>query len=361
MPVHKTEKESKNKKLDDYHIIVIGASAGGFDAIKRIIQDLPSNFQPPIFIVWHTGAEVQGVMPGVLNKLNTIPVAYATHNEEIQLNHIYVAPADKHLLIERGVIRLTYGPKENHFRPAVDPLFRSAAYSYGSRVVGVVLSGGLDDGTAGLWRIKNNGGIAIIQDPVDAEVPSMPQSVLREVAVDYCAPAYEIGELLTKISKNGVIKNSITKDIKTELEIRAATGDKTAARESFTMGELSPLTCPECNGVLAKITEGQNSRFRCHTGHAFSAETLLSILHQRVENDLYTALAGMDESIHLINHVGDHLAEINQTQMAAVYFIKAQETEAHADALRLTIQNYREVNHAKLQLDLKNLKKDTKC
>lgn len=344
----------------DYHIVVIGASAGGFEAIKKIVKDLPSDFRPPVFIVWHTGADVQGVMPSVLNKLNSIHAAHATHNELIEPNRIYIAPPDHHLLLEDGYIRLTHGPKENYFRPAVDPLFRSAAYSYGTRVIGVVLSGGLDDGTAGLWRIKNNGGSAIVQDPEDAEARSMPESALREVEVDYCAPVSEIAGILMKIEADGIDIDAVIKDKITELENRSTEGDKQAARKSFEMGELSPFTCPDCRGVLSKIVEGGISRFRCHTGHAFSADTLLATLGRRVENDLYTALAGMDESIWLLNHMGDHLAEINQTQEAALYFIKARETEGHSDSVRATIKNYKQLTNPKLQIEVNNLKNETK-
>ncbi|WP_208111276.1 chemotaxis protein CheB [Flavobacterium chryseum] len=339
---------------------MIGASAGGFEAIKKIVADLPPDFRPPVFIVWHTGADVQGVMPGVLNKLNSIHAAHATHNELIKPNRIYIAPPDHHLLLEDGYIKLTHGPKENYFRPAVDPLFRSAAYSYGTRVIGIVLSGGLDDGTAGLWRIKNNGGSTIVQDPEDAEARSMPESALREVEVDYCAPVSEIAGILTKIETEGIDINAVIKDKKTELENRSTTGDKQAARKSFEMGELSPFTCPDCRGVLSKIVEGGISRYRCHTGHAFSADTLLATLSRRVENDLYTALAGMDESIWLLNHMGDHLAEINQTQEAALYFIKAKETEGHSDLVRGTIKNYKQLTNPKVQIEVNNLKNETK-
>lgn len=356
----KSEENTNGNMVSDYHVVVIGASAGGFEAIKKIVKDLPSDFRPPIFIVWHTGADVQGVMPGVLSKINTIPVAHAIHNEMVVPNRIYIAPPDHHLLLENGYVRLAHGPKENYFRPAVDPLFRSAAYTYGSRVIGIVLSGGLDDGTAGLWRIKNNGGSTIVQDPDDAEARSMPESALREVEIDYCAPVSEIAALLTKIEAEKISTTTIITDKKTELENRSTTGDKQAARKSFEMGELSPFTCPDCRGVLSKIVDGSIQRFRCHTGHAFSAETLLETLNRRVENDLYTALAGMDESIWLLNHMGDHLAEINHTQQAAVYFIKAKETAGHSDAVRATIKNYKQLTNVKLQIEMNKLKSETK-
>ncbi|HTD92609.1 MAG TPA: chemotaxis protein CheB, partial [Chitinophagaceae bacterium] len=166
-----------------YPLIVIGASAGGFEALKTLVQNLPADFPAPIFVVWHMSPDVPGILPQVLNKQNSIYAASAYDMEPIQKNRIYVAPPDRHLLIDRGFVRVTNGPKENRFRPAVDPLFRSAAYVYGPRVIGIILSGALDDGTSGLWNVKRSGGTTIVQDPLDAEVASMPANAMREVRV----------------------------------------------------------------------------------------------------------------------------------------------------------------------------------
>lgn len=341
---------------EDQHIIVIGASAGGFEAFKTIIANLPPDFQPPIFIVWHMSPDIKGVLPSVLNKMNSIYAAHALSGETIVPNRIYVAPPDHHLLIENGQVRLTKGPKENHFRPAVDPLFRSAAYMYGNRVVGVVLSGGLDDGTAGLWRIKYSGGTTIVQDPDTAEVRSMPANALREVDVDYCAPVEEIASLLVQISNTPPHKNNDTiKDEKTKIEIGIAAGDSEQNMGSLKIGELSPLTCPECNGVLSKITEGTLTRFRCHTGHAFSVDTLLSLITEKTEESLYNALSGIEETMMLLNHIGDHLAEINNSSLAAVYFTKAQEAHERADILRKNIMGNEHLSNERLLRDKDNL------
>src|SRR5215467_107354 len=186
-------------------IIVIGASTGGFEAIKRIIADLPSDFNASIFIVWHMSPDVLGILPEVLNRRNDIYAAHAYDNEEIKPNRIYVARADHHLVINPGKVRVTHGPKENRFRPAVDPLFRSAAYAYSNHVIGVILSGALDDGTAGLWTVKHYGGIAVVQDPRDAEVPSMPENALSQVKVDHVAPVSEIADLLVRLSTEPLI------------------------------------------------------------------------------------------------------------------------------------------------------------
>lgn len=182
-------------------IVVVGASAGGLEAMKELVGKLPRNFPASVFIVWHTAPDAPGVLPKILAAAGgELPVANARNCEQIQPGRIYVAPPDHHLLIERGFVLLSRGPKENRFRPAVDPLFRSAAQAYGPRVAGVILSGGLDDGTAGLLAVKQQGGTAIVQDPAEALYPSMPQSAMKHVAVDYCLPAAAIASLLVRLT-----------------------------------------------------------------------------------------------------------------------------------------------------------------
>ena len=330
------------------NIIVIGASAGGFDGLRTIVKNLPPDLDASIFIVWHMGTDVRGILPDVLNKLGTVTAANAYDQEPIKPNRIYVAPPDHHLLIEKDQLRVTKGPKENRFRPAIDPLFRSAAYSYGNRVTGIVLSGGLDDGTAGLWRIKNNGGIAIVQDPLDAQVPSMPENAIRGVEIDYCLPVDEIADLIVRLSSEHVIDQVNTKDENTKIEIDIAAGENSFDRNSLDLGILSPYSCPECHGVLTKIIEGKLTRFRCHTGHAYSPDTLIADLTQKIEDNLYSAMRGMDESVFLMNHIGDHYAEVNQPKLAAIYFKKAKEAEQRVKVLRATIFDHEQLSREKI-------------
>jgi len=327
--------------MEKRNIIVIGASTGGLEALKKIVHDLPANLDASIFIVWHMSPDIRGVLPDVLNKVNTIPVAHAVDLEPIRTNRIYIAPPDHHLLIEEGRVRVTRGPKENRFRPAVDPLFRSAAYTYKERVIGVILTGALDDGTAGLWRIKFSGGLAIIQDPSDAEVPSMPANALREVQADHCVPVSEIAGLLAKLSSEIVTPDTLTmKDEKTKIEISIAAEENPLKLDVFALGSLSPFTCPECHGVLSKITDGTLARYRCHTGHAYSADTLITALTEDIEDSLYNAIRGMDESVLLLNHIGDHYAEANKPKVAAVYFKKANEAAERSEMVRKAVHTH---------------------
>jgi two-component system chemotaxis response regulator CheB len=336
------------------NIIVIGASAGGFEAVRKLVGALPADLEASIFIVWHMAPDVRGVLPQVLNRVNRI---YATHpydNEPIVPNRIYIAPPDRHLLIEKERVRVTRGPKENRFRPAVDPLFRSAAYAHNHRVIGVVLSGALDDGTAGLWTIKHRGGLAVVQDPVDAEVPSMPENALREVNVDYVVPLKEMADLLVRLSREPLgetaevfMEQRIAEQ--TEVEIRIAAGENAFEMGIMEFGELSSFTCPDCHGVLSALKDGSRTRFRCHTGHAYSADSLLAALTENIEEALYSAMRGIEESVMLLNHIGDHFADVNQPKMAALYFQKAKEAEARAQFVRQAVLSHEQLSKDSLQ------------
>jgi len=330
------------------NIIVIGASAGGYEPLKTIAAGLPKDLDASIFIVWHMSPDVRGILPQVLNKYDRIPAAHAVDRETIFPGRIYVAPPDHHLLVEDGQVRVTRGPKENRFRPAVDPLFRSAAYFYKSNVIGVILSGALDDGTSGLWTVKHRGGIAVVQSPLDAEVPSMPDNALREVDVDHVVRAAEMPELFVRLvaQKNG--RKAITDDVddvRLRREIEVAAEDAAIDKGIMDFGELSPFTCPECHGVLARIKDGNFSRFRCHTGHAYSPDTLISAMTESVESRLWDAIRGLDETIMMLNNIGDHFAEHDQPQLAGKYFQKANDARERSDKIREAIFSHEELSN----------------
>lgn len=331
-------------------IIVIGASAGGFEALKKLVRGLPGDLQASIFIVWHMSPFVKGFLPDVLNRENTLQAAHAIDRERIQKRRIYVAPPDHHLLVEPNHVRITKGPKENRFRPAVDPLFRSAAYSYNWRVIGVVLSGSLDDGTAGLWNIKHHGGLAVVQDPNDAEVRSMPENAMREVEVDYSVPVSEMGDLLARLvnetaaAAEEVPEVFIEENKLTQVEIRIAAEGNAFEAGIMNFGELTPYTCPECQGVLTRLKDGKRARFRCHTGHAFSADSLLANVTGHIEERLWSVIRGIEESIRLLNHLGNHYTETNQPAMAALYFKKGHEAEARAKLVREALLSHEQLS-----------------
>lgn len=338
--------------MNSKNIIVVGASAGGFEALKQLIGGLPKDFPGSLFVVWHMSPDVRGILPMVLGRLDSLPAAHAFDWEEIGDGRIFVAPPDRHMLIENGHVRVTRGPKENRFRPAIDPLFRSAAYHYGSDVIGIILSGALDDGTSGLWTIKNRGGIAIVQDPNEAEVPSMPENAIREVAVDYTASVAEMPQLLVALlnakqkqkhnSESDARTNLDARQLKTEIGIAAEGSALEAGIMDF--GELTPYTCPECHGVLSQVRDGSISRFRCHTGHGFTSDSLLATVTENIENSLWSAIRGIEESMILLNHIGDHFAEVNQPKLASLYFRKANEAQQRKHLLRATVFSHEQLS-----------------
>lgn len=332
------------KKRD---IIVIGASAGGFEAIKKLAAGLPADMEASIFIVWHMSPDMKGVLPLVLNKTQTLFAAHAVDREPIKTGKIYIAPPDHHLLVDKGLVRVTRGPKENRFRPAVDPLFRSAAYSYGPRVIGVVLSGALDDGSAGLWTVQKYGGLAVVQDPEDAEISSMPENALKAVNADYKVAVTEMGPLLAKLVQQAAAPpRPIQTDQRerTKMEVSIAMEDETFKENIQEFGALTQYTCPECHGVLSAIKEGDRVRFRCHTGHAFSADTLLLSVTESIEQTLWSAIRSIREGVFLLNHMGDHFAELNQTTLAAAYFHKAKEAESRAEVVKKAVFSHEQLD-----------------
>ena len=316
--------------MERRNIVVVGASAGGFDAIQRFIGGFSSNLEVTILIVWHLSPEVVGVLPRVLTKEYGHFASNAIDGDPIEPGRIYVAPADYHMLVERGRLRVTKGPKENRFRPAIDPLFRSAAITYGPRVIGVILTGALDDGASGLWAVKSFGGVAIVQDPAEAEVRSMPESALTATPVDYNVKVGEMGPIIERLSKK-LVGGPVAPDPDTvsrlSKEVEIAMGKIAANYELLPEGKISRLTCPDCHGVLTNFVEGDQLRFRCHTGHAFSGNNLLKNIDREIDEYLWSAVRACNEAIMLLNTLGDQYAEHNNPKLAAVYFNKVRDME----------------------------------
>jgi two-component system chemotaxis response regulator CheB len=269
-------------------IVVIGTSRGGLEALRQLAPRLPADLPAAVLIVMHLSPDSPGYLAEMLNRTGPLPAADARDGEELQPGRIYVAVPGRHLMVEDDRIRLSSGPRESHARPSVDVLFRSAAFSYGPRVIGIVLTGLLDDGTAGLWAIKDRGGIAIVQSPREAEYPSMPESAKKHVKVDYVLTLAEIPEVLRKLTAQVEFqrKANMPGD-KLEIENRIALEGDALSTGVRSLGQPSFYTCPECHGSMVAIQEGSIKRFRCHTGHGFTAESLLEEALPRIENSLW--------------------------------------------------------------------------
>ncbi|MEI6945969.1 chemotaxis protein CheB [Paraflavisolibacter sp. H34] len=265
--------------MEKRDIVVIGGSAGSVPALIEVVKVLPAGLQAAILIVMHVSPNVPSLLPQILSRAGTLPAAHARDGDLMETGRIYIAPPDRHLLLESNQVLVKKGPKENRFRPSIDALFRSAAYSYGARVIGVVLSGLLDDGTSGLWAVKRMGGLSVVQEPEEALCASMPSNVLEYVEVDYTLPSAEIGRLLPRLTgEEGRLESQpLQEELKRlETEIKIAAQQNAFDMGILNLGRPAPLTCPECHGALVELTEGNLTRYRCHTGHSFTQSSLLS-------------------------------------------------------------------------------------
>jgi two-component system chemotaxis response regulator CheB len=319
-------------------IVVIGASAGGIEALRFLARELPKDFPASIFAVTHTSPESPGVLATILERAGPLPALCVTTSEIIRPGRIYVPKPDHHLLVQPGFARATRGPRENRFRPAVDPLFRSAAQTYGPRVIGVILTGGLDDGTAGLAAVKKLGGTTVVQDPADAMFPSMPLSALKAVAVDHCVPLSEIPSLLVRLAREPAEKKgafTVPENIRIEVDI--AKEDNALEAGVMALGEPSIYACPECHGVLLKIKgEGEAPpRFRCHTGHAYSIESLLADMQEKTEDSLWNAIRAIEEHVLLLRHLAEHVGDGSGS--AEELRRRADQAQQHAELVRRAV------------------------
>jgi two-component system chemotaxis response regulator CheB len=237
-------------------IIVVGASAGGVEALGQMVRGLPADLPAAVFVVLHVPAHGTSVLPSILRRAGPLPAHHAKDGEPIHPGRLYIAPPDFHMLLKNGHVRLARGPTENSHRPAVDPLFRTAARRYGRRVIGVVLSGVLDDGTAGLLAVKNQGGLAVVQHPDDALYRNMPQNALEQVAVDHAAPAGQLGPLLARLAAEP-LPPAAESQVSPEMEMETDMAElELEAMQSFARpGTPSGFACPECNGVLWELHE----------------------------------------------------------------------------------------------------------
>ena len=333
-------------------IVVVGASAGGMEALQKLVARFPADLPASIFIVWHLSPGAKSILPSILTKAGKLKAVHPKDGDRIERGRIYVAPNDHHMLLENGYIRVTRGPKENRFRPAVDPLFRSAAYVYGPRTIGVVLTGALDDGTAGLWTIKLRRGTTIVQEPSEALIRSMPLNALDNVDVDHKLNVTEIGDLIARLVREDAPATPAVaerENEKTLHEIRIAKERDALEEGTLKFGEFSPFTCPECHGVLVMLREGKIVRFRCHTGHAFSADTLLTSNREDLEARLWDAVRASDESVLLLNKLGEEFAKSGNTAAAERCFDEAREAHERSQAVREAAIDSDQLNVQKLR------------
>ena len=300
-------------------IIVMGASAGGISVLQKILPSLPWDFPGSIFIVVHTTEDSPGLLPEILNRHSKLPVLYAVHNAPILPSRIYVAPGGaRHMLLDRGKVLLEPGPRENRNRPSIDALFRSASFAYGARIIAVVLSGNLDDGAAGLAEIKRRGGVAIVQDPEEAEAPSMPASAIESSEVDFILKAEDIGPKLIQIS---------TVEAAEKLQVISNGNQKMQATGQT-------YVCPECGGVLQETEEAEMLRFRCRVGHIYSPESLMADQNLATERALWAAIRSLEEQAEFSERLAKSSRLKKRNRLASRFGEKAKASRDDAALLR---------------------------
>lgn len=315
-------------------VIVIGGSAGGVEAMRALAHGLPADLPAAVLVTIHRGPDHPGLLAQVLDAAGPLPAVMAEEGQRLERRRIHVAPPDRHLLVEREHLHVRRGPRENRMRPAVDPLFRSAAATCSTRVIGVVLSGMQNDGTSGLLAIKRCGGLAVVQDPKEAAYPDMPRNALAHVAVDHVLPLAGIAPLLVELAATA--RPPPVKEVPEEIRIEALI----AAEELFVMpdqhrlGTLSPLTCPECDGSMQEIREDGLVRYRCHTGHAFTLETLRLAAGEAWERTLYGAMRAQQQQAMVARRIAEEARRQGNERSAAEFAHRARDYEEGAAVIR---------------------------
>lgn len=324
---HKPDKISK--------VVVVGTSAGGLSALKKLISQLHNDFPLPVLVVHHISADATGnVLLNELNKLNTVKCRHAKSGNNLKPGYLYLAPSDHHLMVGEDLKMLvTKGAQENRYRPAIDPLFRSAAVKFGTGVIGILLTGYLDDGTAGMKAIKKSGGTCIVQDPDEAEYPAMPQNAINNVEVDYCLPISEMGALLYKIIPQKLRKSKpVPEDVLTEAKIaERVLSDLSSVNK---VGDQVPFNCPGCGGVLWKVEKDSNPRYRCHTGHAYTAASLLAEQTMKIEETMWIALRMFEERKNLLTEMARGKEGVGSKSALE----RAKMSQVHIDRIRAILK-----------------------
>ena len=311
-------------------IVAIGASAGGLQVLMELAASLPPAFPASVLIVLHVGAN-RSTLPDLLQRAGPNPAMHASNDTQLEHGRLYVAPPDCHLLVHRGRIRLWHGAKENHARPAIDPLFRSVAINYGPRVIGVVLTGRLDDGTAGLQAIKACGGQTVVQDPDEAEERGMPSSAMTNVAIDHVTTRGGLAALLTSLVAQALPATAPTRVPEGLLrEHQLSVWEGNAMDHLDAIASPSKITCPDCHGVLFELRDTRPRRYRCHTGHAYTAGALQATQAMRTEDAIWNALRALHEREALLRTMADHCRTAGEIDQAERLSNEAEHLAEHA-------------------------------
>jgi two-component system, chemotaxis family, protein-glutamate methylesterase/glutaminase len=313
-------------------IVVIGASAGGVQALDQVVERLPPELPASVFVVLHLAAGGRSVLPSILERMGPLPATVPSEQQLPERGHIYVAPPDRHLLLVGQEVRLTGGPRENGHRPAIDPLFRSAARTYGPRVIAVVLSGTLDDGAAGSRMVRDRGGVVIVQHPEDALYGDMPQNTLDMAGADAVVPGVEVAGKICELLDAPLPEDVPDAEAAEEQETNELVDSQLAVN-----GTPTELACPDCGGALWEREDGDLVRFGCRVGHVYSPESLVAEHGKALEQALWAALRGLEERADLYRRMARRASMTGRRSIERRFHTRSESAERHATAIREAI------------------------
>jgi two-component system, chemotaxis family, protein-glutamate methylesterase/glutaminase len=316
-----------------HDIVAIGTSAGGHQALSALAAALPADLPAALVVAMHLPLGKPSMLADLLARSGPLPAAFAVDGERISPGRIYVAPPDCHLLTSDGGLLLRHTPRENGWRPAIDPLFRSVAVSHGGRAIGMLLTGLRDDGVSGLVAIRRCGGLTVVQDPRDAEFPDLPLNALHKLPADHVVPVAAMGPLLGKLVDEPATRG-LEPSPELRLEVEIAAGKASDAHTPDKLGDRSVLTCPECHGVLWRVRDSDMTRYRCHVGHAFSLDELSASKKNELENALYVALRAIEERLQLLRSLCEDAREHDRGHLVQHWQQRIDEYQGQAQAIR---------------------------
>jgi len=323
-------------------LLAIGASAGGFEALRFLVGKFPRDLPASVLIVLHLPSQYRSELDAILTESGPLPAAFAAEGEPLKRSRIYIAQPGSHLLTDGNQLHLGFGPRENNSRPAIDPMLRSVGLCCGPHAVGVILTGTLGDGAAGLVALKRCGGITVVQDPDDATYPEMPIAALSRAKPDHVTPLAAMPTLLTTLVAQPAGPAVPVPDM-VQYEVEVARSGRTNMSNMDRMGRRSVLACPDCHGVMWEIDEDELVRYRCHVGHAYTAELMSLALDENLTRALGSALRALDERIALAERMSKQARDSGRGHLAKSWADKIREFEREADTIRSSIRRLDEL------------------
>ena len=323
-------------------VLAVGTSAGGVEALISLAKHLRSDFPAAVLVTIHLPSHSRSVLDEILNSVGPLPARFAVDGENIRKAHIYIAPPDRHLLLDGDRLALGSGPRENNARPAIDPMLRSVALCCGPRAVGVVLTGALGDGASGLWTLDQSGGLIVVQDPQDAAFPEMPLSAMNRVKPDHVVGLRDMPALLASLVHEPV-GDPVPVPVGTRFEVGIARNGHSSMDNMDGLGHRSVLSCPDCGGVMWEIAEGDLLRYRCHVGHTYTADLMSVMTDENVRRSLGVALRALEERAALAKKLYNQASDRGDRLLANTWSARAQEFECEMKVIRDSIARVDEI------------------